>query len=74
MSQLWLHSADCLYDCRLDVEHDFCRIEAHLIDVFERKSQTSFVSEIILFTTFVLDVVACRLVDCVISQMHVQVV
>ena len=46
----------------------------HLFDVFESKSQTPLVPHIVLLGAFVLDVVAIRLVNRIISQMHVQVV
>ena len=53
---------------------DLCRIMTHLLDVLHRKSQTSLVPKIILFATFVLNVVARRLVNRIISQMHVQII
>ena len=46
----------------------------HLLDVLHRKSQTSLVPKIVFFASFVLNVVARRLVYRIIGQMHVQVI
>ena len=46
----------------------------HLVNVLHRESQTSLVAQVIFLTAFVLNVVACRLVDRIIRQVHVQIV
>ena len=74
MGQLWLHSADSLHDGGLDVVQHSLRVMAHLLDVLERESQTAFVPKVIFFTPVILDEIARHFIDCVVSQVHKQVV
>lgn len=46
----------------------------HLFDILESECETTLVAEVILLAALVLNIVARELVDCVVCQVHVQVV
>ena len=73
MRQLRLHRADRLNDDVFDVTENLLRVVAHLLDILQRKSQTALVTHLVLLAALVLDVVACRLIDGVVSEVHVEI-
>ena len=74
VSKLRLDRANSLDDRLLNVVEDAGGIVAHLFDILHGKRQTALVAQVVLFAALVLNVVARRLVDRIVRQVHVEVV
>ena len=74
VSKLRLDRAYSLDDGLLDVVKDPRGIVAHLLYILHGKRQTALVAQVVLLAALVLNVVARRLVDRIVRQVHVEVV
>ena len=73
MSQSGLHSANGLDNSSFDVILDLGDICPDLLQVAPHERQTSLVTLVVLLATFVLNVVFVKLIDGIVSQVHIQV-
>ena len=69
-----LYGTDGFNDCVLDILHDSIRVMTHLFQVSEHEGERPLVSKVILVATFVLYEVGSSLIDCIVGEMHEEVV
>ena len=73
MRNTWLHTAHRLYDHASDVVFQLIRVDTHILEMLQNVRVTAFVPNVIsLLILVVLELVAL-FVDCVVREVHEQV-